>query len=108
VSPRESRLAKNQELFRELNDRIAELAAKWRHSDMGLYCECSTTGCTEMIFVPADEYERVRTQPGTFLITPGHLVPESERVVSQHEGYDIIELAQPPSTGPRDASDQAV
>jgi hypothetical protein len=36
MSPRESRLAKNQELFRELNQRIAELAAKWRDQDMGI------------------------------------------------------------------------
>ena len=97
MSPRESRRAKNQELFRELNERIAELAAKWSHQDIGLYCECSTTGCLEMLFVPADEYERVRDQQGWFLIMPGHVVAESERVVSQHGGYEIVEAAR---TGP--------
>ncbi len=106
MSPRESRLAKNQELFRELNDRIAELAAKWRHHDMGLYCECSTTGCTEMIFVPADEYERTREHSGWFLITPGHEFAESERVVSRRRGYAIIEIAQAPPVEHDDAANE--
>jgi|SRR5579862_2822407 len=108
MSPRESRLAKNQELFRELNDRIAELAAQWRHQDMGLYCECSTTGCIEMIFVPADEYERVREQEGWFLIMPGHVVAESERVVSQHRGYEIVAAARTGRARIEGSADEAV
>jgi len=91
VSPRESRLSKNQQLFRELNDRIAELSVRWRAHDMGIYCECSTTGCLEMIFVPVDEYQRVRERPAWFLIMPGHAVGDAERLISRHGGYEIIE-----------------
>jgi hypothetical protein len=91
VSPRESRFAKNQQLFREVNERIAELAGTWGDQPLGIICECANTGCTEMIEVPIDNYKRVRRSPDWFLIMPGHLV-EGERVVEQHGGYDVIQV----------------
>ena len=89
MSPRESRYEKNQALFREVNDRIAELAAKWSDQPMGIICECAKMGCAEMLQVPVEEYRRVRRSPDWFLILPGH-VAEAERVVEQHREYDVI------------------
>jgi hypothetical protein len=89
VSPRESRYARNQELFREVNNRIAELATKWGDQPLGIVCECANTGCSEMIQVPVEEYRRVRQSPEWFLIIPGHIV-EAEQVIEQHDGYTIV------------------
>jgi hypothetical protein len=89
VSPRESRHARNEELFREVNDQIAELATTWGDQPIEIVCECANTGCTELIRVPVEEYRRVRQLPDCFLILPGHVV-EAERVVEQHDRYDIV------------------
>jgi hypothetical protein len=91
VSPREARHAKNQALFREVNERIAELAGTWWSGQhLQIICECANTGCTERLDVPLSEYQRVRTRLDLFLIMPGHLVPEAESVIEQHPGYDVI------------------
>jgi hypothetical protein len=86
--PREKRLARNEVLFREVNERIAELA-----NGDGFYivCECANTGCEGKLLVPINEYERVRRHPRRFFIVPGHTIPEVEDVVEQHGSYDIVE-----------------
>ena len=92
MSPRESRYAKNQALFRDVNDRIAELSGTcWPGERLQIICECANTGCVDRLDVPLPAYERVRTHPDWFLIEPGHVV-EGEQVIEQHEGYEIIKV----------------
>jgi hypothetical protein len=91
VSPREVRQAKNQALFRSVNDRIAELSERFNDDqDLQLICECATEGCTERLEVPLHEYARVRRCPDWFLITPGHIFSDAEHVIEHHDGYDIV------------------
>jgi hypothetical protein len=92
VSPREARYEKNQVLFRELNERIVELAETWGGQEIGIVCECATTGCTELIQVPLAVYQRVRQRRDWFLIKPGHVFAGDEQVVEQREGYEIIKV----------------
>jgi hypothetical protein len=93
VSPRESRYAKNQALFREVNDRIATLTGNWWAGQrLLIICECANTGCAAQVDVPLSEYQRVRQRPDWFLIKPGHVAPEVEQVIEQHAGYDVIEI----------------
>ena len=88
MSPRDQRLARNEVLFREVNEHIAELAI----SD-GLYvlCECANTGCEEKVLVPLEIYQRVRAHPRRFLIVPGHTVADVEDVVERHGSFDVVE-----------------
>ena len=83
-----SRLERNEMLFREVNERIAELA-----TGDGFYivCECAKTGCEEKLLVSINEYERTRQHPRRFLIAPGHALPDVEDVVERHGAYDVIE-----------------
>jgi hypothetical protein len=93
MSPRESRYAKNQALYRSVNDRIATLTGNWWAGQrLLIICECANTGCAKQIDVSLADYERVRELPDWFLIKPGHVVPEVEQVIEQHEGYDIIKV----------------
>jgi hypothetical protein len=88
--PREKRLAHNEVLFREVNERIAELAGG--HSDgFHVVCECANTGCDERLLIPLSQYERVRGHERWFLIVPGHTVLEVEDVIERHDGYDVVE-----------------
>jgi hypothetical protein len=86
---RQVRAAKNQSLFREVNERIEEL----RPSEllMEFACECSNTGCTASLPLDTDEYEAVRLFPTHFIVMPGHELDEVERVVELNERYAVVE-----------------
>jgi hypothetical protein len=56
------RLARNQVLFREVNERLREIVGD-SATPSEFLCECSKTDCTETITLDADEYEGVRSSP---------------------------------------------
>jgi hypothetical protein len=53
-------------------------------------CECSRTDCTEIVPLELAEYERVRSQPNQFVITPGHAIPNIEKVVWESDRYFLV------------------
>jgi hypothetical protein len=90
VSLSDERLAKNEILFREVNERLDDMAASWSKTTDYL-CECSETSCVEMVALTNDEYERVRSRATVFVVVPGHERPEIERVVEANEGFMLVE-----------------
>ena len=93
MDSREERLARNENLFREINERIRAVAAE-HGADAHLYsfhCECSNTDCTLQVEVRLAEYERVRTDGRRFLVAVGHNLPEIERVIERNESWWVIE-----------------
>jgi hypothetical protein len=93
VDSREQRLARNENLFREINERVREIASE-HGTDIHLYefyCECSNTGCTLRVELGLPDYERVRAHGSRFLIAPRHDLPEIERIVEQNDGWWVIE-----------------
>jgi len=86
------RAAKNQVLFREVNERIAELAEERSEDSAGLFvCECSHVACAGVLDVSPGEYEAVRANGSHFLITPGHELEGIERVVEQNARFAVVE-----------------
>jgi hypothetical protein len=93
MDPRETRLARNETLFREVNERIEEAVERAGREDEHVYeflCECSNTDCTLLLPLTIAEYEAVRTDPRQFIVAPGHELPEIESVVAQTSGYQIV------------------
>jgi hypothetical protein len=88
VSLWEERAARNEALFREVNEQIRTLADGG--GEIGLVCECSDDGCTERLRLPVAVYERVRGEPRRFLVLPGH-EGEFEHVVARGDGYHVVE-----------------
>jgi SpoU rRNA methylase family enzyme len=86
---RQVRAAKNQSLFREVNERIEELRPDEMLIDFA--CECSDTDCTASLTLSIEEYESVRRFPTHFLVMPGHELDEVERVAEQNERYAVVE-----------------
>jgi hypothetical protein len=93
LSDRATRAAKNQSLFREINERIESLneafgdilpVSEW-------VCECADDTCVERFVMTVEAYEKIRAHPARFPILPGHEVPGVERVVERHEGYVVVE-----------------
>ena len=88
---RQERLAKNENLFREVNERIAEAAKRTLVlPDAEFLCECGRQDCLERIVVPLDEYEAIRAHPDRFLLVLGHEQLEVERVIGRGD-YVVVE-----------------
>jgi len=90
MSAREERLAANEDLFRHVNERIAELTDKWS-GELDLVCECADSQCTQRIVLTLEEYEQLRQHPHRFAVLPGHEIPDVEDVVDRNHRFLIVE-----------------
>jgi hypothetical protein len=89
---RQERLAKNESLFRALNENIGGLASELGgEAPFEFICECSTSGCFERLSLTLAEYERVREDGTHFLLADGHEDIEIEQVISHHREYVVVE-----------------
>jgi hypothetical protein len=96
VDPREQRVAKNEALFREVNERIKEVNEPLALEEPSDYlCECGSRDCTEPIALTRAEYERVRSEPTHFAVASGHVVPDVENVVAENDRYVVVEKSAP-------------
>ena len=92
MASRDDRVASNEGLLRDINDRIEELSQESRESD-GMYdflCECGRVNCTETVSLTIAEYERAREDETHFLVFPGHETDDIEDVVVQDERYSVV------------------
>jgi hypothetical protein len=84
--------ARNEDLFRDVNDRIQRLAADMLVDDLARYvCECVDLGCLTQIRATQDEYAEVRRRPVLFLVAPGHVDERYERVVMRTDRFEVVE-----------------
>jgi hypothetical protein len=84
--------ARNEEVFRSVNQRIEEGAEQHRISTpLPFHCECCDASCVETLPVAPGEYERVLSERFRFIVIPGHEDPAVERVVAEHEDYLVVE-----------------
>lgn len=92
MDAREERLARNETLFRSVNENIEEAAASSQLDEhvFEFFCECSNIDCTLLLPLRLTEYEQVRADPKQFVIAPGHELPEIEHVVARNNGYQIV------------------
>ena len=92
MDERERRLVENELLFREVNEQIQRLtAALDGPGPFDFLCECSNRDCDRRVTLDLIEYESVRLQGDRFLVAPGHVLPEIERVVESHPTYEVVD-----------------
>ena len=93
MDPRQERLARNEALFREVNERVRAIATvHGRDSHVyEFFCECSNADCTFQLQTTLAEYEAVREHGDRFLIAPQHSLPEIEVVVEKHPEWWVVE-----------------
>ena len=85
-------IGRHQSLFREVNERIDELAQAFDLRDeVPILCDCASPDCNERIVLTQTEYENLRRIPTHFAVLPGHDIPEVERVVEQNERFVTVE-----------------
>ena len=93
--PEAEKIAQNEALFREVNERIAETAERFDADETSFVCECAEPGCTERVDATLEEYERVREDGATFLLVPGHEDERVERVVEAEDDRAVVEKQHP-------------
>jgi len=92
MDEREQRLARNETLFRSVNERIEEAAASGgvdQHK-FEFFCECSNADCNLLLPMTVPEYEHVRADPKQFVVAPGHELPEIEDVIVRTDSYQVV------------------
>ena len=85
----DERVARNEALFREVNERIREITTY--DGDAEFLCECSDAGCAQPIMMRLGEYEAVRSDATHFFVVPGHELDEAETVVTRGDRYVVVE-----------------
>jgi hypothetical protein len=89
----QERAAHNQSLFREVNERIESASTNLSPMFTEFMCECADESCFEHISLTHEEYASVREMgPVFFIVSPGHVYLDVERVVGgEAERYEIVE-----------------
>jgi hypothetical protein len=83
---------RNQRIFREVNERIAEITAAQNEERAGFLCECGRKDCTESIPLGLTEYKSMRARDGLFLLARGHCLEGVDQVLEAREGYELAVL----------------
>jgi hypothetical protein len=92
MSSREERIGLNEAIFREVNERIENLAETFglNTQSLDLVCECGDSTCEERLSMTRAEYEELRSDPHQFAVHRGHEDPDVESVVARLRGYDVV------------------
>ena len=89
MTSKEERIAKNEVIFREVNERIREVVPS-DNGGIDFLCECGRQACVEQIPLTMEEYERVRADPVQFFVKPGHASHDVEEVIEENEGFLLV------------------
>ena len=92
------RRARNEALFRTVNERMREIGDRLDTAAVGaptaereeFFCECGRLDCMERIELTRTQYERARSDPAYFLVIPDHVNREIENLVEEHPSYVIV------------------
>jgi hypothetical protein len=87
------RLAQNEGIMRQVNERIGEIAEGLGGGDhrYDFLCECSQLDCVARISLTLAEYGHVREEGDRFAVLPGHEAPDVESVTERFDEYWIVE-----------------
>ena len=101
----EARLARNEVMFRAINERIRELAARfepWPRRSRFI-CECADETCVERVSLDDLQYDDVRAIPARFVVAPGMKQPRSSsRCSSAPARSRSCGRSASPQTSPRE------
>jgi hypothetical protein len=88
---REERAARNESLFRDVNESVKEVTEGFDADDAMFLCECTDPRCGEPLSMTLVEYDELRSRGDRFAVAHGHADPTVERVVRENERFAIVE-----------------
>ena len=97
MSSREERIGLNEAVFRDVNERIEDVAeaSGLESQPLDFVCECGDRSCVQRISMSRREYELVRSESNHFAVFPGHELLDLERIVERRPGYDVVAKIAP-------------
>jgi hypothetical protein len=91
MDERVRRIGLNEAVFRQVNERIEDLAETFDLGEkLDLICECGDASCTSRIEIDRKEYEKLRSDSTTFAVVSGHEIRDVEEILERHETYDVV------------------
>jgi anti-anti-sigma factor len=93
---RKQRIVKNEQEFRDYNNRRMQMEAGAATDDEDLLpflCECGDRDCLKTLMLTAAEFSEAHSAGNMFIVKPGHVYPEVERLVAEHDTFGIVEKA---------------
>jgi hypothetical protein len=94
IDSREVRIARNEALFREVNERVKEVSESAPAERIEFLCECGDEKCTQSISLSRSEYEALRSDPLLFGIERGHGIPDVEEVIAENDRFQTVRKHQ--------------
>jgi hypothetical protein len=86
------RAARNEEIFRSVNERIEEGAAQHGvRAALPFHCECGRSPCVETVEIRPGDYERIANERYRFVVVPGHEDRTIERVIERRPQFTVVE-----------------
>ncbi len=91
---RAERVARNESAARRYNRRRErfELRAIGEPGDdlVPFVCECADLDCVAAIMLTIAEFDSAHDAPDRFVVKPGHVVPEVERLIDETDRYWVV------------------
>jgi len=94
---RRERLLKNEQVFRDYNNRRVafEQDADPDGELVPFVCECADPECIEGMELSMDDFIAGHSAPNRFTVKPGHVYPEGEQVLDTHDRFWVVEKPDP-------------
>ena len=74
-------------LFRSVNERILELSSEWGDGELHFFCECRDAGCTRPVSMSPETYTRLRSAPGSIVVSTAHADIGRWDILERADGY---------------------
>lgn len=89
---RKTRRERNEELFRTGNERLHDVVEGQVSGEgrVPFLCECADEECEGRVEITLSQWEVVASQPNHFIMEPGHLRSEGEKVVGSLGDYEVV------------------
>lgn len=89
---RMTRIAKNEALFRAVNDRVEGLNETFGSltDRIVVVCECGAQTCIEQLDLSRAQYEGVRSDATQFAVKPGHVFDDVEHVSAKSDSHWVV------------------
>jgi anti-anti-sigma factor len=94
LTARKERIVKNEQAFRDYNNRRMEAEPIEATDDEELIpfvCECGDSDCIEALMITAAEFTEAHSAANRFVVKSGHVYPDVEVVVRESSSHAIVE-----------------
>jgi hypothetical protein len=79
-----------QLIFREINERVAEITVQQKESRSEFVCECGRKDCNDHVELELGDYRAIRASGDYFIAATGHCVDGVDRLAESRDGFDLL------------------